>query len=115
MTGGPRGNDQTREVHQPLLKEHRRGDVLLSACLSALHPIALELMDGLQLCGLAETVWSVPQLLERKIGAYRRLDWRRMVQDDPYIDHKVRPSFVVKQADVSFQEMLQRLGFSGHE
>jgi hypothetical protein len=71
----------------------------------------LDIADWEQLCGLVEAGWTVPALLTRKTGAYRALDWRRMVKDDPYLPHETRPSVVAQQADRAFRDAVARLGF----
>jgi hypothetical protein len=71
----------------------------------------LDIADWEQLCGLVEAGWTVPRLLTRKAGAYRGLDWRRMVRDDPHLPHETRPSVVAQQADRAFREAVARLGF----
>jgi hypothetical protein len=71
----------------------------------------LDIADWEQLCGLVEVGWTVPRLLARKVGAYRGLDWRRMVKDDPYLPHETRPSVVAQQADRAFRDAVARLGF----
>jgi hypothetical protein len=71
----------------------------------------LDIADWEQLCGLVEAGWTVPRLLTRKVGAYRGLDWRRMVKDDPHLPHETRPSVVAQEADRAFREAVARLGF----
>lgn len=79
---------------------------------SVTQPLAvLDIADWEQLCSLVEAGWTVPQLLARKTGAYRGLDWRRMVNDDPYLPHETRPSVVAQQADRAFRDAVARLGF----
>jgi hypothetical protein len=69
----------------------------------------LDMSDWEQLCGLLEADWSAPALLERKTGAYRRLDWRRMVFDDPFLPNDARASAVVEEAHSSFRRLIQDL------
>ncbi len=71
----------------------------------------LDMADWEQVCGLVEAGWTVPRLLGRKTGAFRCLDLRRMVKDDPYLPDETRPSMVAQQADRSFREAVARLGF----
>jgi hypothetical protein len=85
------------------------GDHLAQPVTQAL--TVLDIADWEQLCGLVEAGWTVPRLLTRKVGAYRGLDWRRMVNDDPHLPHEARPSVVAQQADRAFREAVARLGF----
>jgi hypothetical protein len=71
----------------------------------------LDMADWEQLCGLLEAGWSAPELLERKTGAYRRLDWRRMVFDDPFLPSDARASAVVQKADAAFRRMVEGFGW----
>ena len=67
--------------------------------------------DWEQLCGLVEAGRSVPELLARKMGGYQRLDWRRMVYDDPFLPSDARASAVVEKADAAFRSMVEGFGF----
>jgi hypothetical protein len=71
----------------------------------------IDMADWEQLCGLVETGWSVPDLLERKTGGYRRLDWRRMVADDPFLPAEARALAVVEKADTAFRRMIEGFGW----
>lgn len=71
----------------------------------------LDMTDWEQLCGLLETGQSAPDLLERKTGAYRGLDWRRMVHDDPFLPSDARASAVVEKGDASFRRMIEDFGW----
>jgi hypothetical protein len=71
----------------------------------------IDMADWEQLCGLIEAGWSVPDLLARKVGGYRRLDWRRMVIDDPFLPNDARASAVVEKADAAFRGMIEGFGW----
>jgi hypothetical protein len=75
----------------------------------------LDIADWEQLCGLLERGWSAIDLLERKTGGYRRLDWRRMVFDDPHLPNDARASAVVEGADVAFRQMIERFGWDASQ
>jgi hypothetical protein len=71
----------------------------------------LDMTDWEQFCGLLEAGRSAPDLLERKTGAYRELDWRRMVYDDPFLPSDARASAVVQKGDASFRRMIEDFGW----
>ena len=71
----------------------------------------LDMTDWEQFCGLVEAGRTAPDLLERKTGAYRRLDWRRMVYDDPFLPSDARASAVVQKGDASFRRMIKDFGW----
>lgn len=71
----------------------------------------LDMSDWEQFCGLVEAGLSAPDLLERKTGAYRRLDWRRMVIEDPFLPNDARASAVVRRSDASFKELVEGFGW----
>ena len=70
----------------------------------------MDLADLEQLAGLVEAGKSIPDLLARKIGVYRRLDWRRMVADDPSLP-QTRPSHAVDRWYDAWREMIVGFGW----
>jgi hypothetical protein len=70
----------------------------------------LDLADLEQLVGLVEAGWAIPDLLARKTGAYRRLDWRRMVADDPALPD-ARGSHVVERWYDAWRAMIVDFGW----
>lgn len=85
------------------------GDHLQQATVQPL--TILDMADWEQLCGLLEAGRWAPDLLERKTGGYRRLDWRRMVSDDPFLPSDARGSAVVQRADAAFRQMIESFGW----
>lgn len=85
------------------------GDHLHQATVQPL--TVIDMADWEQLCGLLEGGRAAPDLLVRKTGGYRRLDWRRMVADDPFLPSDARASAVVEKADAAFRRMLEGFGW----
>jgi hypothetical protein len=54
---------------------------------------------------------SIPDLLSRKAGGYRGLDWRRLVNDDPYLPSDVRFSGVTRRSDLLFIRAAEDYGW----
>ena len=73
-----------------------------------------DLADLDQVIGLVEGGWSVPELLERKTGGYLRLDWRRMVSEDPNMSAARAPQ-IVSRWDQASNRMIQDLGWDPEE
>jgi hypothetical protein len=85
------------------------GDHLRQATVQPL--TIIDMADWEQLCGQLEAGRAAPDLLERKTGAYRRLDWRRMVYEDPFLSGETRTSALVQRANASFRRMIEDFGW----
>jgi hypothetical protein len=70
----------------------------------------LDLADLEQLCALVERGHSVAGILERKLGGYAELDFRRMVHDDPHLDHEARSAGSKRRIGEAFATVAERLG-----
>jgi hypothetical protein len=70
----------------------------------------LDLADVEQLCALVEQGNSVAEILRRKVGGYAELDFRRMVHDDPHLDHTARSAGSERRIRKAFAMVGGRFG-----
>lgn len=70
----------------------------------------LDLADLEQLCALVEQGHSVAELLRRKVGGYAELDFRRMVHDDPHLNHTARSAGSERRIRNAFAMVGERFG-----
>lgn len=71
----------------------------------------MDLADLEQMCALVEAGHSIPDLLARKAGGYRGLDWRRMVNEDPYLPAEVRFSGMERRSDALWMNAVEDYGW----
>lgn len=71
----------------------------------------LDLADVEQLCALVERGHSVAEVLGRKLGGYAKLDFRRMVHDDPHLDHTARSAGSERRIRNAFAMVGGRFGW----
>jgi len=71
----------------------------------------LDITDFEQFCGLIEAGHAAPDLLTRKTQGYLRLNWRRMVNDDPYLPSDARAEGSINRMNQAFARLIEDFGW----